>query len=316
MSPSRKIRKAVIPGAGFGTRMLPATKAVPKEMLPVAGKPLIQYAVEEAAASGIETVILVIRGHKSLIESHFSADQALESFLDERDLSGLGDVVRALPKIAELQFVQQKRPLGLAHAVSCARPLVGNDSFVVLLPDAIMVSREPVIHQLICVHEETGGSVVAVREVELQDVKRFGIVQVGGTAMGEAKKWVRLTGLVEKPTAADAPSRLGIFGRYLLEPPIWDAIARTSPDANGEVQLTDALNLLCQDQSLFGLCFEGEHYDAGDPLGYLKANLEIALQDPRMREPLLRYILDLQVQTEVSRGSSSLSLPSTSKCSL
>jgi|SRR3974390_716377 len=279
--------------------MLPATKAVPKEMLPVAGKPLIQYAVEEAAASGIETVILVIRDHKSLIESHFSEDRALESFLDERELDRLGDLVRALPKIAELQFVHQKRPLGLAHAVSCAQPLVGNDSFVVLLPDVITVSREPVIRQLICTHQESGGSVVAVREVALQDVKRFGILQVGGTAMGEAGRWVRITGLVEKPTSADAPSRLGIFGRYLLEPPVWDAIARTSPDANGEVQLTDALNLLCQDQSLFGLFFEGEHYDAGDPLGYLKANLEIALQDPQMREPFLRYVSDLQVRTGV-----------------
>ena len=316
MSASKKIRKAVIPAAGFGTRMLPATKAVPKEMLPVAGKPLIQYAVEEAAASGIETVILVIRDHMSLIESHFSADQALESLLYERDLIALGDLVRALPKIAELQFIRQKRPLGLAHAVSCARPLVGNEAFAVLLPDVIMVSREPVIGQLICSHQETGGSVVAVREVELQDVKRFGIVQVEGTATGEVRRWVRVTRLVEKPTPDDAPSRLGIFGRYLLEPPIWDAIARTGPDANGEVQLTDALNLLCQQQSLFGLCFEGEHYDAGDPFGYLKANLEIALQDPRMREPLHRYILDLQVHTEVSRGSSSPSLPSTTKCSL
>jgi UTP--glucose-1-phosphate uridylyltransferase len=291
--------------------MLPATKAVPKEMLPVAGKPLIQYAVEEAAASGIETAILVIRDHKSLIESHFSADKVLESFLDKRDLSGLGDLVRALPKIVELQFVQQERPLGLAHAVSCAQPLVGNDPFVVLLPDVIMVSREPVVRQLICTHQETGGSVVAVREVELQDVKRFGIVQVGGTATGKEGRWVRVTGLVEKPTADNAPSRLGIFGRYLLEPPIWDAIARTSPDANGEVQLTDALNLLCQDQSVFGLCFDGEHYDAGDPFGYLKANLEIALQDPRTREPLLRYVSDLQVQTGVCTESYSLPNDST-----
>lgn len=303
MSYSRKICKAVIPAAGFGTRMLPATKAVPKEMLPVAGKPLIQYAVEEAAASGIETVIVVIRDRQSLIESHFSADQALESFLNERNLSELSHLARGLPKIAELQFVRQTRPLGLAHAVSCAQPLIGNDPFVVLLPDVIMVSREPVIHQLVCTHQQTGGSVVAVREVELQDVKRFGIVQVGPTAMGAPRRWVRVTGLVEKPTADNAPSRLGIFGRYLLEPPIWDAIARTSPDANGEVQLTDALNLLCQDQSLFGLCFEGEHYDAGDPLGFLKANLGIGLQDPRMREPLLRYVSDLQVQTGLYSGS-------------
>src|SRR5215467_1803118 len=156
MSRTKKIRKAVIPAAGFGTRMLPATKAVPKEMLPVAGKPLIQYAVEEAAASGIETVILVIRDHKSSIQAHFSPDYALESFLDHRGLTASANVVRDLTKVAEIQFVEQREPLGLAHAVSCARPLLGDDPFVVLLPDVIMVSCEPIVRQLIRVHQEAG----------------------------------------------------------------------------------------------------------------------------------------------------------------
>jgi UTP--glucose-1-phosphate uridylyltransferase len=292
----KKIVKAVIPAAGFGTRMLPATKAVPKEMLPVAGKPLIQYAVEEAAASGIETVILVVRDHKSLVQEHFARNHSLESFLDHRGLIASANVVRNLPRITELQFVRQRQPRGLAHAVSCARPLVGDDPFVVLLPDVIMVNREPVVHQLIRVHQESGGSVVAVREVEPHDLERFGVVQVGRTLTGESGRWVSVTGLVEKPAADHAPSRLGIFGRYLLGPSIWKAIAQTSPDANGEVQLTDALNLHCQDEHLFGLCFEGQHHDAGDPIGYLKANLEIALQDARLREPLRRYISDLQVK--------------------
>jgi UTP--glucose-1-phosphate uridylyltransferase len=288
--------------------MLPATKAVSKEMLPVAGKPLIQYAVEEAAASGIETVILVVRDHQSLIQAHFDPDPALESFLDQRGLSASANLVRDLPKIAELQFVEQRKPLGLADAVSCARPLLGDDPFVVLLPDVIMVSREPVVRQLIRTHQEIGGSVVAVREVEPQDVERFGIVQVGSTVMGPSRKSVCVTGLVEKPAADHAPSRLGVFGRYLLEPSIWNAIAQTSPDASGEVQLTDALNLLCKYQPLFGVCFEGRHYDAGDRIGYLKANLEIALQDAGPRESLLHYISDLYAQNEISAGSLSSSL--------
>jgi len=291
--------------------MLPATKAVPKEMLPVAGKPLIQYAVEEAAASGIETVILVIRDNKSLMQAHFAPDHALESFLGTRGLRGTANLVRDLPKIAELQFVEQRSPLGLAHAVSCARPLLVDDPFVVLLPDVIMVSREPVVRQLIRTHQEIGGSIVAVREVEPQDVERFGIARLRRSANDESTRLVCIAGLVEKPGADRAPSRIGVFGRYLLQPSIWDAIAQTSPDASGEVQLTDALNLLCKDQPIFGVCFKGQHYDAGDPLGYLKANLEIALQDPLPREPLLRYVAALQGNTEVSTASSPFSLRET-----
>lgn len=304
----QKIVKAVIPAAGFGTRMLPATKAVPKEMLPVASKPLIQYAVEEVAASGIETVILVIRDHKSLIREHFAPDHKLESFLDRHGLSACINLVRELPKIAELEFVEQEEPLGLAHAVSCARPLLGDDPFVVLLPDVIMVSREPVVRQLIRAREESGGSVIAVREVEPQDMQRFGIVRAGSSIMDQSGRSVRITGLVEKPALHHAPSQLGIFGRYLLEPYIWKAIAQTSPDASGEIQFTDALNLLSQNEPLFGVRFEGQHYDAGDRIGFLKANLEIALQDSRLREPLLRYVSDLEAETGASVGSSSPSL--------
>ncbi len=293
MSNRKKILKAVIPAAGFGTRMLPATKAVPKEMLPVAGKPLIQHAIEEAAASGIETVVVVVRELKSLIQAHFAPDHELERFLKNRGMSTSADLLRDLPKTATLQFVEQRKPLGLADAVLCARPFVGDDPFVVLLPDVIMVSREPVVRQLIGAHEETGGSVLAVREVEPQDVQRFGIVRVARTGTGSTKSSVRISGLVEKPSPEQAPSRLGVFGRYLLEPSIWDAIAQTNPDADGEVQLTDALNLLCQNELLFGVCFEGRHYDAGDRIGYLQANIELSLEDPRLREPLLHYLLGI-----------------------
>lgn len=285
--------------------MLPATKAVPKEMLPVAGKPLIQYAVEEAAASGIETVIFVVRDYRSVIQQHFAPDDSLESFLRRRGLVTSANLVHNLSRIAKLKFVRQSKPLGLAHAVSCARPFVGNDPFVVLLPDVIIVNREPVARQLIRAHEETEGSVVAVREVEPQDVQRFGIVQVESAAGRQSRRLVRLTGLVEKPTAHHAPSRLGVFGRYLLQRPIWNAIAQTSPDASGEVQLTDALNLLCQKHPVFGVRFEGQHYDAGHLIGCLKANLDIALQDPHLRGPLLHHVSALHERAGVSAGSPS-----------
>ncbi len=294
MSERPKILKAVIPAAGVGTRMLPATKAIPKEMLPVTGRPLIQFAVEEAAASGIEMVILVVRSHKSLIQGHFARDPELESFLQRRNLTHAAEIVQRLAQLVELRFVEQEKPLGLAHAVCCARSFVKDEPFVVLLPDVITVNDEPVTHQLIRAHQHHGGSVIAIREVEPHDVERHGIVRIEPSAGIPSSKSVRVTGLVEKPSAAAAPSRLGVFGRYLLEPAIWDAIARTKPDACGEVQLTDTLNLLCQTNLLFGLCFEGHHYDAGDRLGYLKANIELSLRDPQLRPSLLDYLSDLQ----------------------
>jgi len=287
----KRIVKAVIPAAGFGTRMLPATKAVPKEMLPVAGKPLIQYAVEEAAASRIEIVILVVRNHnKSLIQSHFARDHELESFLRERRLSASIELMRNLAELVDLRYVEQKNPLGLAHAISCARSLVGDEPFAVLLPDVSMVSEKPATSQLMWAREQYGGSVVAVREVEPQDVGRFGIVRAKHPTVPSSSSAIPLAGLVEKPAADKAPSRLGVFGRYLLEPVIWSAIAQTHADASGEVQLTDALNLLCETEPLFGFCFEGQHYDAGDRIGYLKANIELSLQSSELRQPLLRYL--------------------------
>ena len=301
MSNHQKIVKAVIPAAGFGTRMLPASKAVPKEMLPVAGKPLIQYAVEEAVASGIHTVILVVRNHGALIRAHFDHNRELESFLEERQLMAAAEVARRLAGLADLQYVEQEKPLGLAHAICCARPLLREEPFVVLLPDVIMVHREPVTRQLIRTHEQCGGSVVAVREVEASAVQRHGIVQVDGRSPAfPSSKAARVIRLVEKPSAALAPSRLGIFGRYLLEPAIWDFIAQTAPDARREVQLTDALNLFCQKEFLSGLCFEGEHYDAGDPFGFLQANLELALRDPHLRQPLVSYLRHLHGKVEGS----------------
>jgi UTP--glucose-1-phosphate uridylyltransferase len=288
-----KISKAVIPAAGLGTRMLPATKALPKEMLPVAGKPLIQYAIEELVASGIDSIILVVRNQKSLVQSYFERDLALESSLESRNLAAAAEELRRLNDIANLQFVEQHQPLGLANAVCCARPLLGGESFFVLLPDVIMVNADPVARQMIQVHASRGGSVVAIREIEARDVDRHGIVEVEhSTATGSGP--VRITGLVEKPSLSAAPSRLGVFGRYVLEPAIWEAIEQTDPDVREEIQLTDALNLLCKNSSLFGLHFQGDHYDAGDPFGYLKANIELSLNDSGLRQPLREYLACLE----------------------
>jgi UTP--glucose-1-phosphate uridylyltransferase len=295
MSEPPKIMKAVIPAAGFGTRMLPATKALPKEMLPVAGKPLIQYAVEEAAASGIETVILVVRSRNSPVQAHFAPDPLLESFLEGRHQPAAAALARSLAKLADLQFVEQREPLGLAHAIYCARKLLRDEPFVVLLPDVIMVNDPPVTRQLILAYQRQGGSFVAMREVEPQDLQRHGIVQVEDAGDVSRTRLARVTKLVEKPSIEAAPSRLGVFGRYLLEPFIWDSIANTTPDGHGEIQLTEALNLLCKNQLLFGLCFTGHHYDAGDHLGYLKANLELSLRDPHLRPFLLDYLSQMRV---------------------
>jgi UTP--glucose-1-phosphate uridylyltransferase len=296
MPQPKKISTAVIPAAGLGTRMLPATKVLPKEMLPVAGKPLIQYAIEELVASGIDSVILVVRNQKSLVQSHFERDLALESSLESSHLAAAVEELRRLNDSAHLQFVEQHQPLGLANAVCCARPLLQGESFFVLLPDVIMVNPDPVARQMIRVHASHGGSVVAIREVEAEDVVRHGIVDVerttaNATASGDT---VRITGLVEKPSLSAAPSRFGVFGRYVLEPAIWEAIEQTNPDARGEIQLTDALNLLCKNNSLFGLHFQGDHYDAGDPFGYFRANVDLSLRDPHLRQPCLEYLSRLQ----------------------
>ncbi len=244
----KKITKAVISAAGFGTRMLPATKAVSKEMLPVAGKPLIQYAVEEATSSGIETVILVVRDHKSLIQAHFARDRDLESFLGERRLSASIQLIRNLAELADLRYVEQKNPLGLAHAISCARPLLGDEPFAVLLPAVIMVNGEPVISQLMRVREQHGGSVVAVREVEAQDVGRFGIVRTERSTMLPSSNSIPLIGLVEKPAPDKAPSRLGVSGRTYWNP--------SSGLLSAKPTLTQAEK--CNSQ-MHSTCFAGMH---------------------------------------------------------
>ena len=284
--------KAVIPAAGLGTRMLPATKAVPKELLPVAGKPLIQYAVEEAVASGIDSIIIVVRDGNSLIQQHFCPDKTWEASLRTHGLIGSLHSLKTILERVNLCYVQQERPRGLADALSCARPLLENETFVVLLPDVIMISDDAVTKQLMRVHSELGGSVIAVREVTPEHVNRFGILKLQNPTE-LVDKPLPVVGLVEKPAQAQAPSHIGVFGRYLLQASIWDAIAQTRPDDRGEVQLTDALNILCQHANVFGSCFAGRHFDAGDRKGYLQANIELALRDPEQRESLVDYLTSI-----------------------
>lgn len=301
---NKKLTKAVIPAAGFGTRMLPATKALPKEMLPVASKPMIQYAVEEAVASGIETIVVVTRSRKSVLQAHFRRDRELESFLESRQQVRAAELVRQFAKLAEIRYVEQTKPLGLADAISRARQVIGEEPFVVLLPDVIIDSVQPATEQLIRVHERHGGNIIAIREIEPQEVERFGVVGFDGAKIVPLQGSVRLTNLVEKPFLRDAPSRFGIFGRYLLEPEIWDSIAQTSRGSRGEVQLTDSLNLLCRRKPVYGFLFKGRHFDAGNPFGYTMANIELSLQDPRLENPLHAYLSSLQTCIDPPRSPS------------
>lgn len=296
MPAQKKPTKAVIPAAGFGTRMLPATKALPKEMLPVAAKPMIQYAVEEAVASGIETIVVVTRSRKSILQAHFRRNLELETFLEGRQQVRAAELVRG--ELAELRYVEQKKPLGLADAISCARSVVREEPFVVLLPDVIIDSVQPATEQLIRAHEYHGGSIVAIREIGLQEVEHYGVVGLEETKIRSTQGTIRLANLIEKPSFADAPSRFGVFGRYLLEADIWDCIAKTSRGFRGEVQLTDALNLLCRKKLVHGLLFEGRHFDAGNPLAYIMANIELSLRDPGLALRLREYLSGLQSFSE------------------
>lgn len=285
------IRKLVIPAAGLGTRFLPATKVVPKELLPIAGKPLIQFAVEEAAASGIETVILVISGGKRLLAEHFHPNPHLENVLVTRGNTAGAELIRRLSHLAEIHTVWQDSPLGLADAIRCARSLVGDEPFAVILPDALIDSERPCISQLIDCYEKHPGCVIATRMLDLCDISRFGILDVipmhdpgcGGRAL-------RVISLTERPSPESTSSRFGVFGRYILEPAIFSCIDHTRPGYAGELQLTDSLSLCSDRTPVYAYQFEGMHYDAGDKFGYLQASIAYSLKDPETARPLLKHL--------------------------
>lgn len=285
----KKIRKAVIPAAGLGVRFLPATKAQPKEMLPIVDIPTIQYIVEEAISSGIEDILFITGRSKRAIEDHFDKSPDLENLLREKGKTELLELVRDISEMADLHYIRQKEPRGLGHAVYCARKFIGDEPFAVLLGDDIVRSKEPCLRQLINLYEETGASVIAVQEVPPEDVGKYGIID----AEIVKESVFRVRDLVEKPAPENAPSSLGVMGRYIITPGIFDILSRTGPGAGGEIQLTDALKVLCRQESMFGLAFRGQRYDVGDKLGYLKAMVEFALDRPGLSEQFGEYLRDI-----------------------
>jgi UTP--glucose-1-phosphate uridylyltransferase len=296
MSKPRKVRKAVLPVAGLGTRFLPATKAMPKEMLPVVDKPLIQYAVEECLASGIENVIFVTGRRKSAIEDHFDSAPELERFLEERGKPKQAQMVREISGGLHFSYTRQSEALGLGHAVLTARELVGDEPFAVLLGDVIPDGPVPATKSLVEVYEATGLGAIAVEEVPRERVHLYGIVDA--SPANDARwgdKLLRVEDLVEKPKADVAPSNLAVTGRYVLPPEIFDYLEGAQPGAGGEIQLTDALRTLAREHGLWAFLYEGKTYDAGDKLGFLEATVEIALKNPDFGEKFRAYLRGLKL---------------------
>jgi UTP--glucose-1-phosphate uridylyltransferase len=285
---AQPIRKAVFPVGGLGTRFLPATKAMPKEMLPVVDKPLIQYAVEEAQAAGIEEFIFVTGRSKTAIEDHFDHSYELETTLKERGKNAQVIAVNSwMPRPGQIAYTRQQVPLGLGHAVWCARNLVGDEPFAVLLADDLILADKPCLTQMVEVHNETDGNVVAVMEVPRDQTNRYGILDVEH----DDGRLVKMRGVVEKPEPAKAPSNLSIIGRYILQPEVFEHLARIGRGAGNEIQLTDALAELVRGNKPFhGLRFAGRRFDCGDKVGFLQANIAFALSRPDMSEAV-RQIL-------------------------
>jgi UTP--glucose-1-phosphate uridylyltransferase len=277
-----RVRKAVLPAAGFGTRFLPATKAIPKEIMPLVDRPIIQYAVEEAVASGIEQIIIVIATGRSAIEDHFDANVSLERWLEDRGDIEMLRTIKRITELGPIAFVHQKEQLGLGHAVLMAKELVGDEPFAVLLSDDVMLNRGgvPVTKQLIDAHAAHRGSVIAIQRVERSDVIRYGILD----PLHEEGRLVEMRDLVEKPAVDEAPSDLAVLGRYVLTPKIFTMLEQTPRGAGGEIQLTDAIRDLSREQPVFGYQFDGTRHDAGTRIGWLQANVAVALESDEADE--------------------------------
>lgn len=281
------VRKAIFPVGGLGTRFLPATKAMPKEMLPVVDKPLIQYAVEEAAAAGIEEFIFVTGRGKAAIEDHFDVSYELEKTLAERHRDDALASVRAMTlKPGQISYTRQMDPLGLGHAVWCARNHVGDEPVAILLADDLVMSKTPCLAQLLDVHRETGGNVVAVEEVPAEQTDRYGILDIAD----DDGRLAAVRGLVEKPRPDKAPSRLAIIGRYVLLPEIFRHLSEFEKGAGGEIQLTDAMAKMIGGAAFHGLRFEGQRFDCGDKIGFFEANVAFALERPELRDDIARVL--------------------------
>jgi UTP--glucose-1-phosphate uridylyltransferase len=287
----KKILKAVFPAAGLGTRFLPATKASPKEMLPLVDKPLIQYVVEEAVASGIESVIIVTGRGKSAIEDHFDISFELEQLLRERNKAQMLEQVRDISEIARISYVRQKQALGLGHAILQARDFVEDEPFAVMLSDDIVDSEVPALRQMIEVYEKYDAPVLGTMRVAGEAISRFGVIDAEEVESGVYK----IKDMVEKPPYAEAPSDLAIIGRYILTPDIFDEINRTRPGAGGEIQITDAMRALLQKRPFYAVLLKGRRHDAGDKLGFLVATVEFALKRPDLGPEFAAYLRSLNL---------------------
>jgi UTP--glucose-1-phosphate uridylyltransferase len=285
---NKTVRKAVIPAAGFGTRFLPATKSMPKEMLPIIDKPAIHYAVEEAVRAGIEEIIFITGRGKRAIEDYFDHSYELEDLLEIKGKTELLAQVRQISDMADIVYIRQKEALGLGHAVLRARDWVGDEPFAVILPDVLIDSKESCTKQLIKVYEKTGKSVVGVKEVLPEQVSSYGIVDPESKGSS-----FNIRGVVEKPTLEEAPSNLSIVGRYIFTPEIFKYLAETKPCENGEIQLTDAIEKLIKGEGVCGATFEGDNYDTGDKLGFLKATVSLALKHEELGEEFRKYLNEL-----------------------
>ncbi len=290
-----RVRKAVFPAAGLGTRFLPATKAQPKEMLPLVDKPIIQYGVEEAMASGCDQIIIITGRGKSAIEDHFDVSYELEKMLEERRKLDLLAIVRHISDMIHVAYVRQKEALGLGHAVLMARELVNDEPFAVLLADDIIDSEVPCLKQMSEVFQETGGSVIAVQEVEGPAISSYGVVDARAVPGKFDGRLFEIRSMVEKPRFEEAPSKLAVIGRYILTPGIFEALNGIAAGAGGELQLTDGMRRLLKKEKIYGFRFQGKRHDTGDKLGFLKATVEFALKREDLGGPFREYLQKLRL---------------------
>lgn len=289
-----RVRRALFPAAGLGTRFLPATKAQPKEMLPLVDKPIIQYAVEEAIASGLQNLVIITGRGKNAIEDHFDISYELEKILEERGKSDLLDLVRAVSEMVHIAYVRQKEALGLGHAILVARDLMNDEPFAVLLGDDVIEADPPCIRQMIDIYDRYQASVVALMEVPAEETTRYGIVKAKQMSNGDEGLF-EIEDMVEKPPRDKAPSNLAIIGRYILTPSVFDALAETGTGSGGEIQLTDALRRMLANERILGYKFQGKRHDAGDKLGFLQATIEFALKNEELGPAFRAYLKSIDL---------------------
>lgn len=290
-----KVHKAIIPAAGLGTRFLPATKAQPKEMLPIVDKPTLQYIIEEAVASGIEEILIITGRNKKSIEDHFDKSIELELELEKKGKDELLEEVRKISDMVNIHYIRQKEPKGLGHAIYCAKSFIGKEPFAVLLGDDIVHAKTPCLKQMIKAYDEYKTTILGVQEVAKDDVNKYGIVE--GKHIED--RVYKVKDLVEKPAIEEAPSNIAILGRYIISPRIFDILEHTAPGKGGEIQLTDALKVLAQKEAMYAYNFEGRRYDVGDKLGFLEATVEFALQRDELRGEFLQYLTDIVSKEKV-----------------